>query len=303
MRRLSKWLVRLYPASWRKRYGSEFEAMLDEVPADWRSSLDLFVGAIQMQFSVRAVSRLVLTLSLTGLVIGFGASYLATPRYVSTATLLYEAPVGNLTSQELNRQLYEATARAQGSILARVSLANFIQHPNIRLYASEITRMPLEDVIETMRSRDIRIQLAPNPGAASALTISFTNSVPAKTQLATEKLASMFVEEVNRRQVAVQRVGVDPLVRELNELEARVAALERRAGSASSAAAVFPSAQTTEPQLRILDHANLPISPVFPNRAAFAATGFAAGLGLALLLAVIFRARFRPIDPLPVSLR
>jgi hypothetical protein len=39
------WLVRLYPPSWRKRYGAELEGLVDDMPGRTRVALDLVVGA------------------------------------------------------------------------------------------------------------------------------------------------------------------------------------------------------------------------------------------------------------------
>ena len=39
------WLVRLYPPSWRKRYGAELEGLVREMPQRAGTSLDLLVGA------------------------------------------------------------------------------------------------------------------------------------------------------------------------------------------------------------------------------------------------------------------
>jgi hypothetical protein len=41
-----KWLLWLYPAEWRKRYGEEFAAVLAEQPASLGVAFDVFSGAI-----------------------------------------------------------------------------------------------------------------------------------------------------------------------------------------------------------------------------------------------------------------
>lgn len=38
-------LLRLYPPSWRERYGREMEALLEQVPAQFEVGLDLLLGA------------------------------------------------------------------------------------------------------------------------------------------------------------------------------------------------------------------------------------------------------------------
>lgn len=39
------WLVRLYPPSWRKRYGGELEELVGQMPGQFGTTLDLLVGA------------------------------------------------------------------------------------------------------------------------------------------------------------------------------------------------------------------------------------------------------------------
>jgi hypothetical protein len=54
-----RWLARLYPAAWRRRYGEEFLALLEALPASPRVVLDAFSGAIDAHLrpQVASVSR------------------------------------------------------------------------------------------------------------------------------------------------------------------------------------------------------------------------------------------------------
>jgi hypothetical protein len=47
-----KALLRLYPRSWRKRYGGEMDALVDELPAEIGVVLDLLIGAARAYASV-----------------------------------------------------------------------------------------------------------------------------------------------------------------------------------------------------------------------------------------------------------
>jgi hypothetical protein len=42
----ARWLVRLYPAAWRERYGAELEELIDRQPASPPVVLDLLLGAL-----------------------------------------------------------------------------------------------------------------------------------------------------------------------------------------------------------------------------------------------------------------
>jgi uncharacterized protein involved in exopolysaccharide biosynthesis len=52
--------------------------------------------------------------------------------------------------------------------------------------------------------------------------------------------------------------------------------------------------------LAVVDPASLPTRPIYPDRYMFMATGFSAGLFLAIVIA-IFRRPFQPAAPLPAS--
>ena len=41
-----RWFLRLYPRAWRRRYGEEFAALLEQVPASPAVLLDVLRGAV-----------------------------------------------------------------------------------------------------------------------------------------------------------------------------------------------------------------------------------------------------------------
>ena len=84
---LVRLLIRLYPATWRARYGEEFEALLEDSSPGWSGIFDLLKGAIKMQLSVPAFPKLALMLSITGLLIGLLVWALVPRKYVSQADL------------------------------------------------------------------------------------------------------------------------------------------------------------------------------------------------------------------------
>lgn len=55
MRRLSRLLIRAYPAGWRARYGDEFEALLAERGLSPFDAADILLGAIDAQLHVRGL--------------------------------------------------------------------------------------------------------------------------------------------------------------------------------------------------------------------------------------------------------
>jgi hypothetical protein len=86
---MSSFLIRLYPASWRARYGEEFEAILEERPLGPFDVADILLGAMDAQLRPRghgAVSHgrgLSMTLRIGGFAAVIGAGLLATAGLLS----------------------------------------------------------------------------------------------------------------------------------------------------------------------------------------------------------------------------
>ena len=90
MRRLMQALIRLYPASWRSRYATEFSALLEDITPTARTLLDIVGGAIAMQLRTPSPLKLVVTTGLVGLAVG-SLVWLATPNfYRSSATFVVQ---------------------------------------------------------------------------------------------------------------------------------------------------------------------------------------------------------------------
>lgn len=243
-----------------------------------------------MQFSIPSFPKLALMLSVAGLLAGLGVSYMATPRYESSAVLQVNDRGGPAARRQI--QAIEAT------VLSRTSLSTLIQTPHLELYPADMAKLPLEDVIENMR-RDIRIAMAPNN--TGAFTISFTYPDRLKAQATVQELITRFYRE--NRTIGVENPFRPPVPSEerqlIAQLESRIAALEHRVGIAPSHApgtAVAPL-ETFE----VLDPPSLPVNPLYPKRSMFASTGFVAGFALAIVI-TIFRRRFQPAAALPASI-
>ena len=85
MRRLVRLAVRLYPASWRKRYGSEFEALVDDLEPGWRELFNIVNGALTMQ--IRALRVIPVAGAVVGALVGAVAATRMPVVYASSATI------------------------------------------------------------------------------------------------------------------------------------------------------------------------------------------------------------------------
>ena len=69
----------LYPASWRRRYAAEFDALLEEVDMGWRDGFDILKGAVTMQLTAWNFKSILLTFGLIGVAIAAAAAFSVDP--------------------------------------------------------------------------------------------------------------------------------------------------------------------------------------------------------------------------------
>ena len=136
-----------------------------------------------------------------GLVTAVVVAFLWPDTYVSTAVMRItpQQISTNLMPTVLNMQMQQRLSSMQQEILSRNSLAELIQRPSLDLYRKERQRYPLEDIIQDMRGKAIRIQAvevsAGGQGrVASAFTISFSYPDRFKAQAVVRELVTMFTE-------------------------------------------------------------------------------------------------------------
>jgi hypothetical protein len=298
---VARFLIRLYPATWRARYGEEFEALLEDSSPGWPATFDLLKGAIQMQFSLPAFPKLALLLSTTGLLIGLLVSALLTPIYISSTelqmTIPQEAPAGSAPPPD-NRNLTEHLLQLEQELLSRSTLSAIIQKPFLDLYKAERAGTPLEDVIQQMRTQDIRIRIDGPPGTSPVrlhFNISFAYPDRVKAQQTVQALLVRLMEANLHDARAHAQFTVGQLD-QVRRLEARVALLEKRLGipSAGSEPGDQLAVRYMGVNLEVTDPPSLPVRPAKPNRWRIMAAGFAAGFVAALVIA-IFRRRPPPV--------
>lgn len=294
MRTAARFLVHLYPANWRQRYGEEVASLLEDSAPSLSAIFDLMKGAMKMHLAVPAFPKLALLLSVAGLLAGWGISFLVTPSYISQATLLFVQTPGSAPAE-----LRPEIAALQQQILSRTSLSTIITDWRLDLYRSERSRQPLEDVIETMRDRDLHFTPV---GASAAFTVSFTYRDPQKAHDTVQTVITKFQEANLQRQRVPVYIKYQRTYDQIDRLEARIAALEKRLGIPPSAPEPLDDlVRVSNPiNLDVLDPPTTPVNPVKPNRYIFASFGFGAGF-IAALIVVIFRRPVHPAIPFPAQ--
>ncbi len=167
-----------------------------------------------------------------GIVISTVWAFIVPNTYVSQATLqITPAQISeNIVKSTINQRLTERISEMQEEILSRTSLSNIIQDPRLDLYKADRASRPLEDVIETMRNRDVRITINSLPGegsrGSSAFSISFAYPDRVKAHDTVQTLITRF-QEANLTSQRNQQNMVNTFVHDqLSEAKAKLDQVE-----------------------------------------------------------------------------
>jgi LPS O-antigen subunit length determinant protein (WzzB/FepE family) len=258
MNRLAKWMMRLYPAAWRARYGDEMDALLADSGADAKTVADLLTGGMRMRFSKGSFLKLAVALGVAGLLMGLGASYLLKPQYVSKATLeMTAAPP--VTAQDPTDQLSRMIQLEYAQVTSRSTLSRIIN--DLALYNDERRSTPLENVMDEMRASTL-IQFKALPGRhASAFNIRFTYPDKLKAQQTVNALMNAF-EEQNQEMQRGEQYRLHGYV------------------------------------LEVLEVPTLPVTSASPNRYQYASLGCLLGFLLAFAITVVRGGGHSPSAPM-----
>jgi hypothetical protein len=180
MKRLARWAARLYPAGWRARYGVEMEALLEDVGPGSGDLWDIVRGALFMRVTSLSFWKILAGCTLAGLLAAGVWTAILPQRYVSKAVL-------RIGGDPQSRDRLQA---AQLATLSRSSLAEIIQRPSLNLYKNERHRIPMEDVIEEMRTRDLRIRQV----NGTTLAMEFAGANPGTAQATSQALVDRLME-------------------------------------------------------------------------------------------------------------
>lgn len=195
MRRWIRLAVGLYPSGWRNRYGAEFGALLEDIGPSWRDFWDVLRGAIEMQVRVWNVGKIAAACGLVGALIAAGVAFRMEDQYLSSATLRVNVVGEKADDGAASEQITKLTEQ----VLSRGSLSGIIQKED--LYKVTRQREPLEDIVQNMRNRDIRISSMRSPGKGTAFIVQFRYPDANVAQHTTRRLISMMESDLVSRQI------------------------------------------------------------------------------------------------------
>jgi len=250
MKRVIRWIVGLYPARWRRRYGVEFDDLLEDIRPGWRDLFDLLRGALEMQIAMGTFGKILAVFGVSGALIAGAVSLTLPDRYRSSVLVRVQKTQG-VTADAYHSEL-DGLLR---DVLDHKSLVGIMERE--RLYERERASKPVDDVINKMRN-DISIKLM----GSDALRVSFDGSDAARARETANALADTLIET----------------------------ALHRAEDAALHRAEAGTLATTILQRFEILERPTMPQRPVRPNRIAMTGFGLCAGLLFGVFAALVRRA-------------
>ncbi len=177
-------LVWLYPASWRQRYRTEFDALLEEIKPGWHDFFDVFKEALEMHLTIGMLGKHVAVFGVAGALLAAALSFTLRDKYRSEARVTLQNEQGQAAALEGYRAELERLAR---KALGRDSLMTIIEKQH--LYESQRANKSMDEVVEKMRS-DIRVVLR----SPTSFEVSFDYADGAQAQQTTIDLVGRLIE-------------------------------------------------------------------------------------------------------------
>ena len=256
MKRAIRAAAWLYPKRWRKRYGNEFEALIEDPKGDLRSLVDVVKGAVKMQFSRWGLGRIAVATMLAGSAIAAVIAYRIPNQYDSRAILRFAA-MHRVGQSQFMPEADPVTNRHQGELTIRRLITSVESFENLSQIINDFDlygvrwSAPSVEVIERMK-RAIVVQPSLGHDPTFMLRFEYPNRYTA--QRVTQELVSRMIEANLRLTVA-------------------------EADSESSN------------RMQILDPPSLPVSPISPNRPMVVFAGLFVGLTGGFVIALVSRTR------------
>lgn len=186
-RRIAQWLMLVYPAAWRERYGEEFAALVEDSRPGWRGLADIARGAVAMRLaSPPSLMRVAFGFALVGLAAAILTSLVIKDKYVSVGAI--EGPFDR-----------EAVAYAQQGAMKRGTIAGIIDRRG--LYPEMRDKAPKEDLIERFR-RDVSMSGLTPFRSKGAFRVGFAYSDAVTARAVSRELLTMVIDEYRRQNPA-----------------------------------------------------------------------------------------------------
>lgn len=165
-----------------------------------------------------------------GLVIATVVACLWPDTYVSSAVIRVTPPQvpERFVQSALNQMLNERITGISQQVLSRSALVNIIQ--TFDLYERDRRRLPMEDIVDRMRTKDISIgtvSLSAQSARGGAFPVSFKYEDRYKAQKVTQEVVSRLINENTRVQLGVTQNTTDFLTEEVQKAKLKLDQIEQ----------------------------------------------------------------------------
>ena len=229
----------------------------------------LLVGLIGRQPPPRRrlMLRLALSAGAAAAVIAAVVAFARPARYLSTATLRMVLPAAD------NGAAVDDLQTRLGQVVGSSTLVELMQRPGLNLYAKERSQLPVKDVINQLRTRDLSIETlkVSAVGRTQTLRIAFQYPDREKAYGFVQALVTKLVENGSAQGTPVATV-VPGMPRQPGPLEGLLY------GVGAPPEQQQPAPRIAYPYVEVLDPPSVPDVPQLPDRAAIIAAGLIAGL-------------------------
>jgi hypothetical protein len=189
MTRLIRLVARLYPLGWRERYGNEFDALLEDVDADWLDLLNVLKGALAMQ--IRHFGMIAVTFAALGALVAGIVAHRIPEKYVSSDVVdVYSVVAANdAATSQLGKHI--------DNVLSEDSLSAIIRNEGLYDYKGDSDERSLHTLTHQLRqATEIELQPSQVPSATvGKLTVSFTYHNAAKAKQVTDDLLRLLLAD------------------------------------------------------------------------------------------------------------
>lgn len=198
MKSLVRSVARLYPRRWRDRYGTEFDAVLQDGDPDLWDLFDVLKGALAMRLS--DVGLITAGFAILGALVAGFVSLKIPEKYASTAMLDFQtipAPIADTDTDSMQKVIHDTDSMRKliHTSLSQKSLAAIIKNENLYNYTGDRDDRSVDGLINRLRLA-IRFELV-RPVANSdetTLRITFIDQDRAKAQRVTGNLIGLMME-------------------------------------------------------------------------------------------------------------
>jgi hypothetical protein len=189
----------LYPADWRRRYGVEFQCLLDDTSPRWRDLLDVLLGGLQMRFMAASKVQIVAVCALIGAAPALVVSVRLPDRYMADAEIVANFGPNTPASPD---QINELTNRAFAyDRLVRIIHTYHLYHDGASRLGTPLNSKILGLYPKSMDEAVEQIRLAirvERTGRPNGFRLSFNSTEPAQAAQITNQLSSLLVDGILR---------------------------------------------------------------------------------------------------------